>query len=71
MVTEFVLDISDDLRALADVVRWPRASRGGWLTELRLDHHDAVAGGDEEREQVPESTRGALESSLTGNISTT
>jgi hypothetical protein len=49
----------------------PRASRGDWLTELRLDHHDAVIGGDDEREQVPESTKRALESSLTDNIPTT
>jgi len=33
----------------------PRASRGGWLSELRFDHHGAVAAGDEECEQVPES----------------
>src|SRR5262249_34562663 len=49
----------------------PRATRGGEVTDLRLDHHDAVAGGDEEREQLPESTRGARESSLTANIPTT
>jgi hypothetical protein len=42
-----------------------------WLTELPLDHHDAGAGGDEEYEQLPESTSGVRESSLTENIPTT